>query len=53
MAAVTEGMWPEGMLPLLLRFRVELFAAAQRLKGEELVHFWELLEEVLTLKERP
>ena len=36
--------------PRLFRLRLELFTAAQTLKGEDAEEFWRLLDEVLSIK---
>lgn len=35
----------------LFRLRIELYAAAQTLQGDDAKEFWALLEEVVSLKE--
>lgn len=37
--------------PRLLVLRVQLYAAAQTLRGEDLAEFWDLIDEVLMIKE--
>lgn len=37
--------------PRLLRLRVELFTAAQMLKGEDLLEFWTLIDELNDMRE--
>ena len=36
--------------PRVFRLRLELFTAAQTLKGEDAEEFWRLLDEVLSIK---
>ncbi len=36
--------------PRLLRLRVELYSAAQMLRGEDATEFWKPIDEILTLR---
>ncbi len=38
--------------PRLFRLRVELYTAAQMLKGEDATYFWKLISEIVALRPR-
>ena len=46
-----DAMTDAQIVAVLIRLRVELFTAAQLLKGERLREFWVLMDDVMAIRE--